>query len=153
VKDNNSNGHYFFTSLTNGADCVFDAIDDIIKFNQSIEEKTRLLKTKAQELKELFETEDIEKLRTLTFTFVTNDVKTETEDETTKKEGKKNNKGNKGKKGKDKKNKAAEEAPVTPTEEEPVKEEKAEVEEEQLINNKNVEGDSLLDFANDIIEN
>ena len=99
VKDNKSNGYYFFTDLANGADCVFDAIDEVIKFNQSIEEKTTLLKVKAQELKELFETEDIEKLRTLRFVFGTpvNCMPEPPKRENKKESGKKKGKGKKDK--------------------------------------------------------
>ena len=67
VSDRNKNGYYFFTDFENGFDCIFDAIDEVINFNKSIEEKTDLLIAKAQELKELFETEDIDRLRTLRF--------------------------------------------------------------------------------------
>lgn len=172
VKDNKSNGYYFFTDLANGADCVFDAIDEIIKFNQSIEEKTRLLKEKAQELKALFETEDIEKLRTLRFTFgvPVNKEAVTPEPETKKKENKK------GGKNKGKKDKKQEEPVEKKVEETPSKLEKGVVDKtkalskDSLINNgekeeeisknvdpiiifppKNVEGDSLLDTAAEII--
>ena len=64
-----SNGMCFATEIENGADCVFDAVDYVIKFNKSLEERKVLLNEKLTELQKLFVSEDIEKLKTLSFTF------------------------------------------------------------------------------------
>ena len=63
------NGMCFVTETKNGPDCVFDALEYVIKFNKCAEERKELLVAKINELKNLFVTEDIEKLKTLTFTF------------------------------------------------------------------------------------
>lgn len=64
-----NNGMCFATETKNGAECVFDALDYVIKFNKCVEERKELLIEKANELKHLFATEDLEKLKLLTFTF------------------------------------------------------------------------------------
>ena len=64
-----NNGICFATETKNGAECVFDALDYVIKFNKCVEERKELLISKVNELKNLFATEDLEKLKTLTFVF------------------------------------------------------------------------------------
>ena len=64
-----NNGICFATETKNGAECVFDALDYVIKFNRSVEERIELLRAKITELKDIFSKEDIEKLKTLTFVF------------------------------------------------------------------------------------
>lgn len=64
-----NNGICFVTESENGADCVFDALDYVIDFNKSVEERKALLMEKVNELKQLFSTETLEKLKTLTFIF------------------------------------------------------------------------------------
>lgn len=60
-------GVYFVSDLNDGVDCIFDAIDYVIEYNRSIQEKSGLLIEKIQELKQLFISEDIERLKTLEF--------------------------------------------------------------------------------------
>ena len=62
-------GVYFVTEVKNGSECLFEAIDNVIDVNKSLEEKTKLLQLKAKELKELFLSESLDKLKTLEFTF------------------------------------------------------------------------------------
>lgn len=62
-------GIYFISGIENGVDCLFDAIDDVILQNRTVEEKQELLQKKANELTQLFINEPIEKLKTLTFVF------------------------------------------------------------------------------------
>ena len=64
-----NNGVCFVTELKNGAECVFDALDYVIKFNKCVEERKELLIAKVNELKDLFAKEDLEKLKRLTFVF------------------------------------------------------------------------------------
>lgn len=79
-------GYFFLTETCNGVECLFDAIDYVIKENKAFEEKSALLEVKAKELSDLFVSESIEKLRTLKFIFETkktsrkvkNDIKKET---------------------------------------------------------------------------
>jgi hypothetical protein len=59
----------FFTEINNGFEKVFDAIDYTIQMNISALERLDLFRTKIDELKELFDNEDIEKLKRLEFTF------------------------------------------------------------------------------------
>ena len=58
VRDDNPGWFYFFTSMEIGFDKIFDAIEYNIKFNEE-----------AQELKNIFENEDINVLKTLEFKF------------------------------------------------------------------------------------
>lgn len=60
---------YFFNDLNADPDVLFDAIDEVVKFNAQIEAKTKLLVAKTKELKDLFMKEDISVLETLSFTF------------------------------------------------------------------------------------
>lgn len=62
-------GIYFFTDLTNGFDKLFDAIEYTITFNKQAQEKIELLMYKIEELKELFNNEDILTLKTLKFSY------------------------------------------------------------------------------------
>lgn len=64
-----SNGICFASEIKNGTDCIFDAVDYIIDFNKRVEERRELLKQKAEELKNLFASETLDKLKTLTFVF------------------------------------------------------------------------------------
>lgn len=58
---------YFFAKMEIGFDKIFDAIEYNIAFNQDAEAKVNLLREKINELKDIFETEDIETLKTLEF--------------------------------------------------------------------------------------
>ena len=69
IQDKKNNTQFFFTNIENGFDAVFDAIDFTIQMNKSALERLDLFKEKVEELKELFDTEEIEKLRRLEFTF------------------------------------------------------------------------------------
>lgn len=62
-------GVYFVTEIENGIDELFDAVDYVIEYNQSIIEKSEILKEKIGELKDLFVRESVEKLKTLRFVF------------------------------------------------------------------------------------
>ena len=62
-------GIYFVAEIEKGTDVLFDAVDYSAEFNQSIIEKSELLKEKINELKEIFIGTPIEKLRTLEFVF------------------------------------------------------------------------------------
>ena len=66
---------YFFTDLANGFEKVFDAIDYNINFNEEAQAKVTLLREKIDELKNIFETEDIETLKTLEFKYKKKKVK------------------------------------------------------------------------------
>lgn len=67
VRDDNPEFFYFFADLTVGFDKVFDAIEYNIRFNEEAQAKVYLLRTKIEELKTIFENEDIEILETLEF--------------------------------------------------------------------------------------
>ena len=62
-------GLYFMTDAENGFDNIFDAIQEVVNDNRSLEEKAELFKTKTEELRDLFVSEPLEKLKTLEFTF------------------------------------------------------------------------------------
>lgn len=59
----------FFNDMNVGLDPIFDVIDYIIEFNNQLEMKSTLFKSKIEELKNIFATESLDKLETLTFTF------------------------------------------------------------------------------------
>jgi len=69
VKSKDGNGYYFFTDAENGVENLFTAIEFVENTNKDIEEKTQLLKEKMNELKQLFLTNDVKKLKTLEFEF------------------------------------------------------------------------------------
>lgn len=58
---------YFFADMEIGFDKVFDAIEYNIQFNEEAQAKVTLLREKIEELKNIFETEDINVLKTLEF--------------------------------------------------------------------------------------
>ena len=61
-------GCYFVGDINNGIQKVFDAIDYVIKFNLNAQERKALFEEKVEELKTLFRTEDLSRLKTLEFT-------------------------------------------------------------------------------------
>ena len=65
-------GVFILTEIENGTDVLFDTLEFIIKYNIELEEKSKLLKIKADELSLLFATEPLEKLQTIQFTFPKN---------------------------------------------------------------------------------
>lgn len=67
VKDEIPGYFYFFADLDVGFDKVFDAIEYNINFNEEAQEKVTLLREKIEELKTIFENEDISVLKTLEF--------------------------------------------------------------------------------------
>lgn len=68
-QDKKNNTQFFYTNIENGFDVVFDAVDFTIKMNKSALERLELFKQKVEELKELFDNEEIDKLKRLEFTF------------------------------------------------------------------------------------
>lgn len=62
-------GICFVTEITNGSDKLFDAADYVIDFNQQLEIRKTLLQEKIKELKDIFASETVERLRTLKFVF------------------------------------------------------------------------------------
>jgi hypothetical protein len=74
-----------------GFDKVFDAIEYNITFNEEAQAKVSLLKQKIEELKDLFESEDIEILKTLEFKYKKKKTKTPKKQSTNSIESKENN--------------------------------------------------------------
>lgn len=60
---------YFFSNMEVGFDKIFDAIEFNIQFNEEAQAKVTLLREKIEELKMIFETEDIAVLKTLEFKY------------------------------------------------------------------------------------
>ena len=69
VNKNDGTGYYFFSSIENGIYNVFDTVDFTIEFNLNLEEKTKLLQEKTEELKKLFVELPIETLKTIEFKY------------------------------------------------------------------------------------
>lgn len=70
TKDNTPNCFYFFTTINNGTDAVFDAVEYTVIINKAIEEKSKLFEKALNDLKEMFTNEDdINVLKTLTMSF------------------------------------------------------------------------------------
>ena len=60
---------YFFANMEIGFDKIFDAIEYNIQFNEEAQAKVSLLREKIEELKDIFENEDINVLKTLEFKY------------------------------------------------------------------------------------
>ena len=56
---------YFFSDLSNGVNNVFDAVDFVVEYNKELEEKTELFMEKINYLKELFSTKTLDELKKL----------------------------------------------------------------------------------------
>ena len=69
VQSNCAGDYYFYCSFDDGFEKIFDAIDYTIKFNKQAEEKIQLLLSKIEELKQIFEEEDINVLKTIEFKY------------------------------------------------------------------------------------
>ena len=70
TKDSTTNCFYFFTTINNGTDAVFDAVEYTVTINKAIEEKSKLFEKALNDLKEMFTNEDdINVLKTLTMSF------------------------------------------------------------------------------------
>lgn len=69
VQDEIPGYFYFFADMEIGFDKVFDAIEYNIQFNEEAQAKVRLLREKIEELKDIFENEDINILKTLEFKY------------------------------------------------------------------------------------
>lgn len=67
---------YFFADMEVGFDKIFDAIDYNIQFNEEAQAKVTLLREKIEELKNIFENEDISVLKTLEFKYKKKRAKT-----------------------------------------------------------------------------
>ena len=72
---------YFFSKMEEGFDRIFDAIDYNISFNKEAEVKVSLLKEKIEELKTIFENEDVDTLKTLEFKYKRKKLKVKKEKE------------------------------------------------------------------------
>lgn len=66
VSDNDG-GIYFYSDMNNGITNLFDAIDFTIDFNKDMERKSQLFLDKLEQLKSLFSTLSLEELSTLDF--------------------------------------------------------------------------------------
>lgn len=75
VQDDMPGYFYFFADMEVGFDKVFDAIEYNIRFNEEAQAKVNLLREKIEELKSIFENEDIDVLKTLEFKYKKKKVK------------------------------------------------------------------------------
>lgn len=75
VQDDMPGYFYFFANIEVGFDKVFDAIEYNIRFNEEAQAKVNLLREKIEELKSIFENEDIDVLKTLEFKYKKKKVK------------------------------------------------------------------------------
>lgn len=62
-------GVCFLSEIERGSDALFSSIDYVVDLNVKMEERMGLLKEKVLELKKIFMSEDLEKLKTLEFVF------------------------------------------------------------------------------------
>lgn len=62
-------GTCFLADINDGHEVLFDSLDHVVELNVKIQERMALLKTKVEELKKLFISEDLDRLKTLEFTF------------------------------------------------------------------------------------
>ena len=59
----------FFSDISSGADALFDAVEYAINLNVEMEERLSLLREKIEDLKKLFMTESLSKLKRIDFVF------------------------------------------------------------------------------------
>lgn len=73
VVPDGENGYLFVTQIENGENVVFDAIDYCVTQMQNAIERANLLRTKVEELKKLFEDDNVtlEELKSLSFSYNT----------------------------------------------------------------------------------
>lgn len=77
LDNTNEIGYYYFAQFDNNIiDNIFNAIKYTINFNLQAEEKIKLLLSKIDELKEIFNNEDINTLKTLQFKYKKKKIKT-----------------------------------------------------------------------------
>lgn len=71
AKAEGRNNEWYYYAETNEVDIedIFDLIDDTIKTNEAVYQKIELMKVKMEELKDLFQSESLERLQTLEFVF------------------------------------------------------------------------------------
>lgn len=69
VQDDIPGYFYFFAEMEVGFDKIFDAIEFNIQFNEEAQAKVYLLREKIEDLKTIFENEDIDTLKTLEFKY------------------------------------------------------------------------------------
>ena len=69
VQDEVPGVFYFFAEMEVGFEKIFDAIEYNIKFNEDAQVKVNLLRAKIDELRDIFESEDINTLKTLEFKY------------------------------------------------------------------------------------
>lgn len=62
-------GYYFAAKMENGFDCLFDAIDKVIEFNQVAGIKKALFLEKIKELQIIFEEEPLDVLESIEFKY------------------------------------------------------------------------------------
>lgn len=62
-------GICFVTEIKNGSDKLFDAADYVVDYNQQLEIRKSLFQEKIKELKDVFASETVDRLKTLKFAF------------------------------------------------------------------------------------
>lgn len=67
--EENEMKYFYYADADIDINLIFDEIENTIKFNSEIEDKKNLLIEKINELKEIFETEDLSVLKTITFKY------------------------------------------------------------------------------------
>lgn len=67
--EENDMKYFYYADADIDINLIFDEIESTIKFNSEIEDKKNLLIEKINELKEIFETEDLSVLKTITFKY------------------------------------------------------------------------------------
>lgn len=150
----NGGGILFYTKMDRGFSPVFDAVEYVVAYNKTLEEKNNLLIEYANKLRDLFVAKPLEELKTLEFVFSSKPTVKETEKKTApslvkalpnlkKDEVGKN-------KRKSKKTVSEEEKPAK--ENETLASQKSDNSETLAINEPTVSSNSLLDFANEMIK-
>lgn len=148
--ESDGGGLLFYTSFESGFSPVFDAVEYVIEYNKTLEEKNKLLIEMANKLRDLFVEEPLERLRTLQFVFKEGTPIEDKKDATsiiknlpkiTKSKTKKN----------DKKESVKEMQPVA--KEEKKDEVVSKTVEEKLAPKQMINSNPLVDFANNLVEN
>lgn len=141
IVEEKDHSYYFFSNMGNGIMNVFDAVDFTIAYNKDLEEKSNLFLTKINELKEIFATKSLNELRGVRIELtsgVSETVKEDTKKNNSKRSRRSTKKDNKKEIPSDKSQTNEDVTPIVP---------------EDAVSTEGLENETLLAFANSIIEN
>lgn len=150
----NGGGILFYTKMDRGFSPVFDAVEYVVAYNKTLEEKNNLLIEYANKLRDLFVAKPLEELKTLEFVFSSKPTAKESEKKTTPSLVKAlpNLKKDEVGKNKRKNKKTINEEEKTAKKDESLVTQISDNSETVAFNEPKISSNSLLDFANEMIK-